>query len=121
MRTRRTKYIACNDDFSRKLRVSEVRRSKEAPVGSEEWARMRQSEDKPASSSKVIQLSCSSGSWSHFNQTGFSCKANLSSSSHLAASVHHGAERLFATAHDILEIRTATGQKLVRSNIFLRV
>ena len=94
--------------------MQESQQSKNVPVvGSEEWVRMRQSEINPATASKVIQLSCSSGSWSHFNPLGFSCKANLSSSSHLAASAHHGPEKLFAVAHDLLEIRTATGQKLV--------
>ena len=99
---------------SRQLKVKEIQQGKDAPVvGSEEWAKMRKREDMPASLNRTILLSCSRCSWSHINHTGLSSKANLSSSSHLAASVHKGPEKLFATAHDILEIRTATGQKVV--------
>ena len=103
-----------NELFNRQLRVNEKLQRKDAPViGSEEWVKMRQTENTPTSPSKAVSLSCTLGSWLHFNQTGFSCKANLSSSSHLAASAHLGPEKLFATAHDLLEIRTATGQRLV--------
>ena len=107
---------------SRQLRVKEIQQGKDAPVvGSEEWAKMRKREDTPASSNRTIILSCSRGSWSHIKHAGFSSKAILSSSSHLAASVHKGPEKLFATAHDILEIRTATGHRVVSTKNVLQV